>query len=103
MAQNNIIPITITGGIIEAYTPANGRITSVAANNKGQGSPVKIQGAMFILSTAANVTFVDYSGNLTTAFPCAQGLFPYVVREIRAVSAGTVLIVHDGQLCVDEA
>lgn len=99
--STNVVAPPITGGIIEPYTPAVGRIRSAALAVNGV-SP-KIQCAKFILSAASTVTFVSYGGALVTLFALPAGLFDFPVREIRVVTTGSVLIVHDGQLCTDEA
>lgn len=76
----------------ELYSPAPGRITSTALNGK------KLKYAKMILSEDANVTWKDAKTNQVTTFPLAKGGQFFLVSEIIAVSAGTVLIVHDGEV-----
>lgn len=81
------------GWLQEAYTPAATRITS---NRIGTAVPLKW--AKFMLSADANVTWRDTSGGQVVAFPLKGGVpYPMLVTEISAVSAGTVIIMHDGQ------
>ena len=73
----------------EPYTPASGRITSPSLNKR-------LQYCKFALSEDANVTWKDSYGNEITEFPLSKGPQPFIVSEISAVSAGSVIIIHDG-------
>lgn len=81
----------------EAYTPAAGRITSTALGGK------KLQYCKFMLSADATVTWKDHAGNQVTAFALKAGYQPFLVSEIISVSAGTVLIIHDGIVATTDA
>jgi hypothetical protein len=78
------------GWFVELYVPAAGRITSTELGGK------KLAYAKMILSEDANVTFKSASGGQVTAFPLSKGPVPFLVSEISVVSAGTVLIAHNG-------
>lgn len=84
------------GFFTEPYTPAVGRVTSPSLGKK-------IQYCKMILSADANVTYRDYAGNLVSAFPFKAGPQPFLVSEISVVSTGSVLIVHDGVIYVDDS
>ena len=73
----------------EPYTPVAGRVLSPSLNKR-------LQYCKFYLSADANVTWKDYAGNQITTFALKAGYQPFIVSEIIAVSAGTVLIIHDG-------
>lgn len=103
MTQRIVTPPNINGAFQEPYTPTIGRITSASLASSNQGVAPKLECAKFILSASANVTFVDYAGNVVSTFALPQGLYNFPVKEIRVVSSGTVLIVHDGLLAQTEA
>lgn len=77
------------GYYVEPYTPATGQIVSSALSKK-------LKYAKMVLSEDANVTFKSAKGNQVTAFPLSKGPQSFLVSEISVVSAGSVLIVHDG-------
>lgn len=79
------------GFYVETYTPAAGKIKSPLLNKY-------LKYAKIILSEDANVTFKSTYGNSISAFPLAKGSHPFLVSEVSVVSAGTVLIIHDGIL-----
>lgn len=73
----------------EEYTPVTGKIQS-------PGLGIYLEYVKFRLSDDADVTFVNLAGQLISAYPCAKGDHPFLVREIRIVSTGRCLILHDG-------
>mgnify|MGYP007106206461 CR=1 FL=1 len=77
------------GFFFEVYTPAAGPIVS-------PGLGIALEYAKVQLSADANLTFVNLAGQTVTAFPLAKGSHPFLVREIIAVSTGSVAILHDG-------
>lgn len=81
--------ITVDGIYFEQYTPATDSFTS-------PGLGVELEYAHIQLSQDANVTFVNYAGQLVTAFPLSKGRHYFLVKEVRVVSAGVVAIIHDG-------
>jgi hypothetical protein len=80
------------GRYFEPYTPAVGRISSTSLGGK------KLQYAKMYLSADANVTFRDEAGNAIVAFPLLKGPQPFLVTEVSVVSAGSVALMHDGQV-----
>lgn len=56
------------------------------------------QWTTFWLSADADVTGVDYDGNVLTAVPMKAGYHPILMRTITAVSAGVVRIMRHSQL-----
>ena len=79
------------GQYFEVYTPAAGKIISPSLDKV-------LKYAKFCLSEDANVTFKDARGNSVAAFPLAKGEHSFLVTEISVVSAGSVAIIHDGEL-----
>jgi hypothetical protein len=82
------------GKFQEAYTPGAGRITSAKLGNK------ELAYAKFMISEDANVSWQDMEGSTAIlTFPLKGGIpYPFLVSKITAVSAGTVIIFHDGIL-----
>lgn len=80
----------------EPYTPVAGRILSPSLNKR-------LQYCKFMLSADATVTWKDYAGNTVTSYPLKAGIQPFLVSEIISVSAGTVLIIHDGIVWTEDA
>lgn len=100
MKSNNLLRqrnalIIPEGFYQEPYTPIVGRIVSPVLNKK-------LKYAKMILSADADVTFRDAMGNAVSTFALSKGPQPFLVSEISAVSAGSVLIVHDGEIDTTE-
>ncbi len=90
-------PFNVDGSFIEAYTPVVGRITTTKVSP--QGVAQFLEGAKFIITADANVTFRDYAGNAVVAMPWKAGvIFPCTVTEISVLSTGSLYIIHDGVL-----
>jgi len=79
------------GQYFELYSPAAGKIISPVLDKA-------LKYAKFCLSEDANVTFKDARGNAVSAFPLSKGEHSFLVTEISVVSAGTIAIIHDGEL-----
>lgn len=77
------------GYFAELYTPTVGPVVSPSSGDT-------LEFVKMILSEDANVTFRNCAGVIVSAFPLAKGPVPFLVKEIHTISAGTVLIVHDG-------
>jgi hypothetical protein len=87
--KRNIPSRDVIGVFCEVYTPAAGRIVSPSLAKK-------LEYAKFILTQDANVSFKDAQGNAATTIALLKGRHDFLVSEISAVSAGSVLIIHDG-------
>lgn len=79
------------GVYFEVYVPKSGTLISPSSNKR-------IKYAKFYLSADANVSFKDVNGRSVNGFPLSKGRHDFLVTEISSVSAGTVAIVHDGEL-----
>jgi hypothetical protein len=85
-------PIRIAEGKYqEAYTPDPDRIVSPKLG-------VELAYAKFMISEDATVSWQDAEGSTAIAtFALKGGIpYPFLVSKITAVSAGTVIIIHDG-------
>jgi len=78
------------GKFVEPYTPVVGRVNSPSQKN------MPLEFARMLLTADANVTFVDYAGNVCSLVPLKQGEHFFPVTEVRSVSAGSVYLIHDG-------
>lgn len=77
------------GYFAEPYEPVAGPVVSPSSGDE-------LEFVKIILSEDANVTFRNCAGVVVDAFPLAKGAVPFLVKEVHSVSAGDVLIVHDG-------
>lgn len=73
----------------ELYTPSVGKITS-------PGLGIVLEYVKIYLTADSTVTWKDMGGNITTLFSLKAGTQPFLIKELHAVTTGSVLIIHDG-------
>lgn len=84
-------PFNIDGSWQEVYTPSANRIVSPSLGQK-------LEAALFFCTAVSNITIITYAGNtITLASYPAYTVYPFPVTAITASSAGSIIIVHDGQ------
>lgn len=79
----------VKGKYFEVYIPAAGPVVS-----PGLGKTLEY--VQIHLSADANVTFVNMAGQAVSTYPLSKGRHYFLVKEISAVSTGTLAIIHDG-------
>lgn len=80
----------------ELYTPDSGQIYT---SNSELGVGKRLRLATFVVSDDADVDFETLGGDSVADFPAKAGIpLPILVRKITAVSAGTVWLLHNGEL-----
>ncbi len=88
----------LTEDISKPTPPAAGRITS-GILKAADGTPRKLQYARIMVSANSNVTFKDYGGSISATVPLLAGVeYHFLVTEVTAASAGTVYLIHDGEI-----
>lgn len=77
------------GYFAEPYTPVVGPVVSPSSGDV-------LEFVKIILSEDATVTFRNCAGVIVSNYPLQKGAVPFLIKEVHSVSAGNVLIVHDG-------
>lgn len=80
----------------ELYTPDGGQIYT---KNAELGIGKRLRLATFAVSEDADVDYETFGGDTVVDFPAKEGIpLPILVKKISAVSAGSIWLLHNGEL-----